>query len=274
MSASTLPAARTSREWTQTMSLFPAGCPGPGAIRARPGLGVVGTGMIDLHADGSLGAVHRMPVGRRAVRWAALFSSPFFHSTVVVDRAVARGARAPLRHLVRRERGLRPLDAAPVADGDNVADALVLYRQHDARHRTRRRSCSSNVGGVWACGRSRRMAPELSSDDAELAWRAGGGWPVADGARAEAADALRELVAAFEARHGGAEARRAAAWALVRWAGGGRIERVLSRVRPSRSIPCCRARSRRRTLRAPFGAGRAGGRGAAPARASRTNPSA
>ena len=54
----------------------------------RPRVAVVGTGMIDLADDGRLGAVHRMPVGPRAVRWAALFSSPFFHSTVVVDRSV------------------------------------------------------------------------------------------------------------------------------------------------------------------------------------------
>jgi len=59
-----------------------------GRIRSLPSAAVVGAGTIDLHAHGALGTVHRMPVGARAIRWAALFSSPFFHPTVVVDRAV------------------------------------------------------------------------------------------------------------------------------------------------------------------------------------------
>ena len=47
-----------------------------------------------------------------AVRWASLFSSPFFHPSVARRPRGARAARAALRPRVPRERGLRPLDAA------------------------------------------------------------------------------------------------------------------------------------------------------------------
>ena len=55
-------------------------------MKAKPGLGVVGAGIRDLDADGRLGRVHLMPCGAGALRWHALFSSPFFHPTVLVDR--------------------------------------------------------------------------------------------------------------------------------------------------------------------------------------------
>ena len=64
-------------------------------------------------APGASVALHVMPVGAVDVRWAALFSSPFFHPTVLVERDVARAPLAPLRHELRGERGLRPLVAAP-----------------------------------------------------------------------------------------------------------------------------------------------------------------
>ena len=140
MSGSTLPAARTSPEWTQTMSLFPAGCPGSWLrFGPEPGLGVVGTGMIELHADGSLGALHRMPVGRRAVRWAALFSTPFYHSTVILDRTVLdeHGLRYDT-YFDESEDFELWTRLLSVIDGDNIPDAMVLYRQHPGQASRRR----------------------------------------------------------------------------------------------------------------------------------------
>ena len=45
-------------------------------------------GVVDLDAQGAHGRTHRLPRGGSALRWHALFSSPFFHPTVLVDREV------------------------------------------------------------------------------------------------------------------------------------------------------------------------------------------
>ena len=204
--------------------------------------------MIDLRADDTLGTVHRMPTGARAVRWAALFSSPFFHSTVIVDRSVLE------RHGLRYDTSFAESEdydlwarLLSVADGDNIRDGLVLYRKHDAQASTRRaelqQACRREVG----LRQIEALAPGLADSEAELAWRAGGGLPLPDGAAADAADALRRLVEAFEARHGGGEARRAGAWALARAAGsvGGAPRARPRRVGPRPAAPGPRARKAR-----------------------------
>jgi glycosyltransferase involved in cell wall biosynthesis len=204
------------------------------------GSGVVGSAMIDLDGDGRLGTVHRMPGGARAVRWAALFSSPFFHSTVALDRAVLD------EHRLRYDTSFgesedydlwaRLLD---VADGDNVPQALVLYRKHETQASTRRaalqRECQRRVALRQIAG----LAPELEETDAELAWLAGAGLALPDGAALEAADALQHLLEAFERRHGGGEARRAAAWSLARArvSGGDRARLVARALRLEPTLP-------------------------------------
>lgn len=183
----------------------------------EPRVAVVGTGMIDLLPDGELGTVHRMSSGTRAVRWAALFSSPFFHSTVAVDPSILaqHGLRYDASFGESEDYDLwtRVLE---FAEGDNVRNALVLYRKHDAQASARRADLQLECRRRVALRQIEALAPALAGGRAELAWRAGGALPVEDGMHAEAADALRELVAAFERRYGGSEARRAAAWALVR----------------------------------------------------------
>jgi len=185
-------------------------------IEARPTVAVVGTGMIDL-AGGSLGTVHRMPHGTRAVRWAALFSSPFFHSTVLLDRQVldAHGLRYDTSFGESEDYDLwaRLLS---VADGDNIPEALVLYRKHGAQASARRTELQLECRRRVALRQIEALAPRLGPRHAELAWRAGGGLELEPGAGADAAEALTELVESFESVHGGSEARRAAAWALVR----------------------------------------------------------
>jgi glycosyltransferase involved in cell wall biosynthesis len=196
-------------------------------LRAQPGTAVVGSGMIDLGLDGRLGTVHRLPSGARAVRWAALFSSPFFHSTVVLDRAVLEehGLRYDTSFAESEDYDLwsRLLS---VADGDNVQDALVLYRKHpsqaSAKRATLQRDCQRRV----ALRQIAALTPELEETPAELAWELGAGLPLAAGSAEGAADALRELVEAFERRYGGREARQAAAWSLLR-ARASRDERML-----------------------------------------------
>ena len=185
-------------------------------IEASPRVAVVGTGMIDL-ADRSLGTVHRMPQGVRAVHWAALFSSPFFHSTVLLDRRVldAHGLRYDATFGESEDYDLwaRLLS---VADGDNVPEALVLYRKHGAQASAQRAELQRDCRRRVALRQIEALAPQLDARRSELAWRAGGGLPLDPGTGAEAAEALRELVEAFETAHGGNEGRRAAAWALAR----------------------------------------------------------
>ena len=118
------------------------------ASRRRRRCAVVGTGMIDLDGDGRLG--HGAPhARRRRARCAGRRSSPRRSSTrpSLLDRAVLE------RHGLRYDTSFgesedydlwaRLLD---VADGDNVREALVLYRKHaDA--------------GVGAAGRAAARLP-------------------------------------------------------------------------------------------------------------------
>jgi glycosyltransferase involved in cell wall biosynthesis len=158
-----------------------------------------------------------MPTSVRGVRWAALFSSPFFHPTVVVDRAALgrHGLRYDTSFPESEDYDLwsRLLD---VADGVNIPEPLVLYRRHNAQASTRRAGLQLECRRRVALRRIEKLAPRLGSERTELAWRAGGGLALPAGAAAEAAGALRDLVAIFENRYGGREARRAAAWALAR----------------------------------------------------------
>ena len=202
------------------------------------GSAVVGSGMIDLHKDGRLGTVHRMPGGARAVRWASLFSSPFFHSTVIIDRAVLA------EHSLRYDPSFgesedydlwaRLLD---LADGDNVHDALVLYRKHETQASARRAALQRVCQRRVALRQIAALAPELDAADAELAWLAGAGLPLPDGTPAAAADALGRLVEAFERRHGGDEARTAAAWSLARASSGDRARLATRALRLDPMLP-------------------------------------
>jgi glycosyltransferase involved in cell wall biosynthesis len=181
------------------------------------GSAVVGSAMIDLDADRHLDGVHRMPEGARAVRWAVLFSSPFFHSTVVIDRTVLD------EHGLRYDTSFGESEdfdlwarLLHVADGDNVPDALVLYRKHEAQASARRAALQRECQRRVALRQIGDVAPELAETDAELAWLAGAGLPLPAGTARAASSALNRLVEAFERRHGGREARRAAAWAVAR----------------------------------------------------------
>ena len=102
------------------------------------------------------------------------------------------------------------------------------------------------------CGQIEALAPHLAGERADLVWRAGGGLQLPDGETAAAADALRELVEAFEARHGGREARRAAAWALARGPGDrGARARAALQLDPTLPAGAVARLARRRSVRKP-----------------------
>ena len=225
-----------------------------GRIRSLPSAAVVGAGTIDLHSGGTLGAVHRMPVGPRAVRWAALFSSPFFHPTVVVDRAVLEqhGLRYDTSFDESEDYDLWARILA-LADGDNVPEALVLYRRHEGQASTRRAELQLECRRRVALREIERIVPDMTVRRAELAWRAGGGLALPAGTARQAVGALHELAEAFEARHGGRDARRAAAWALARRPGSamerGAFVRAAVALDPTLPVEAVRRISRRRSSR-------------------------
>jgi glycosyltransferase involved in cell wall biosynthesis len=163
---------------------------------------VVGSAIVDLDDNGQRGRTHAMPRGTRPLRWHALFSSPFFHPTVLVDReALERhGLRYDPEFLESEDYDLwtRLLD---FAEGDNLREPLVLKRVHagqasqqrgDVQESFRRRVSLREIG---------RVAPEV---DAEAACR---------GSRRE----LVRLLRAFEKRYGASwQVRKAVLKALVR----------------------------------------------------------
>ena len=172
-------------------------------IESGPRVAVVGSAVRDLDEHGTVGALHRGPIGARGVRWLSLFSSPFFHPTVLVDRERldALGLRYDTSFAESEDYDLwtRLLQHA---DGANLPDALVLKRVHPAQASQRRGDVQESFQRRVALREIERVAPEV---DAERAWRVGarkrGGSP----------KELVRLLAAFERAYGRDRAVRAAA---------------------------------------------------------------
>jgi glycosyltransferase involved in cell wall biosynthesis len=148
---------------------------------------VVGSAVTDLDEDGRTGRTHVMPAGATALRWHALFSSPFFHPTVLVDRETldAHGLRYDPEFLESEDYDLWTRLFA-FADGDNVREALVLKRVHAGQASQRRRDVQETFRRRVALREIAEVAPHV---DAEAVWR---------GSRTE----LLRLLRAFEDRYG------------------------------------------------------------------------
>ena len=139
-----------------------------------------------------------------------------------------------------------------VADGDNLGEPLVLYRVHAGQASKARRGIQRDFQRQIALREIARVAPELSAERAELAWRLGAAEPVEQEQLEDAAAALVELVHAFEERvQAGGSARASAARALARAAlrGGGdarrRLLRTASRLDPALPARVTTGRARR-----------------------------
>jgi GT2 family glycosyltransferase len=174
-------------------------------IRGAPRVAIVGSGVVDLTADGTQGKTHLMPAGSRALRWHALFSSPFFHPTVLVDRELLE------QHALRYDPAFLESEDYDLwtrlfafADGDNVRDALVLKRVHPGQASKHRAELQESFQRQVALREINRLAPDV---DAELAWRVGARKRPPRGAR----KAFLRLLAAFERKHGRDRAVRKAA---------------------------------------------------------------
>ena len=171
--------------------------------------------VVDLDAQGAHGRTHRLPSGGSALRWHALFSSPFFHPTVLVDRQVLDryGLRYDPAFLESEDYDLWTRLFA-LADGANLPEPLVWKRVHPEQASLRRSDVQQSFQRQVAMREIARVAPELGREQAELAWglASGRGAPTR-----EAAQALLDLLAAFERLHGrDKQVREAAARVLVR----------------------------------------------------------
>jgi Glycosyl transferase family 2 len=163
-------------------------------LRGDSHTAVVGTAIADLDQHGGRGRTHVMPLGARPLRWHALFSSPFFHPTVLVDREAlgANGLRYDPAFLESEDYDLWTRLFA-FADGDNLSEPLVLKRVHAGQASLRRSDVQESFQRQVALREIGRVAPQL---DAEAAWRVGarkGG-----GSRKE----FLRLLRAFERQHG------------------------------------------------------------------------
>jgi glycosyltransferase involved in cell wall biosynthesis len=170
-------------------------------LQADSRTAIVGSAVTDLDEDGRTGRTHVMPAGPTALRWHALFSSPFFHPTVLVDREVLdrHGLRYDPEFLESEDYDLWTRLFA-FADGDNLREPLVLKRVHAAQASQRRGDVQETFRRRVALREIARIAPEV---DAEALWR---------GSRTE----LLRLLRAFERHHGASwGVRKAALRALV-----------------------------------------------------------
>jgi glycosyltransferase involved in cell wall biosynthesis/GT2 family glycosyltransferase len=186
-------------------------------IQSAPPAAAVGAAVIDVDAEGNPGRMHRLPSGPTALRWHALFSSPFFHPTVLVDREVLdrHGLRYDPSYLESEDYDLWTRLFAAGGEGDNLQEALVLKRVHAGQASARRRDLQESFQREVALREIARIAPELP--DAELAWSLGSGRGLPAGSTRRAGESLLALLAEFERLHGDdASVRESAARALAR----------------------------------------------------------
>jgi glycosyltransferase involved in cell wall biosynthesis len=160
---------------------------------------VVGSAVVDVDEHGARGRIHVMPESATELRWHALFSSPFFHPTVLVDREAleARGLRYDPEFLESEDYDLwtRLFEHA---DGANLREPLVLKRVHAGQASQRRRELQESFQRRVALREIGRYGV-----DSEAVW---------GGSRRE----LVRLLRAFERQHGANwRVRRAALRRLV-----------------------------------------------------------
>jgi glycosyltransferase involved in cell wall biosynthesis len=168
-------------------------------IGRTPRTVIVGTSVCAIDEGGSPGVVHVMPARPIAIRWHLLFSSPFFHPTVLLDRKVLDRER--LRYdpsFLESEDYDLWARLLGYGDGANLSEPLVLYRVHPAQASQSRRELQRSFQLDVARREIARVAPELSPDRVERAWRVGAGADLDPAGVEDAVDAHVELLRAFE----------------------------------------------------------------------------
>ena len=159
---STRRAGATSRAWTPTTSAFPDWLERSLALLdSSAELGLVGAGVLDIDDDGEPA---RAPPARRRTRRAALARAlqlAVFHNTVVLTARRPRGARAPLRHVVRRVARTTTSGRASSRSRRATASRRRSSCTGSTRSRPRGAAASSSARSRERsrCGRSLRSRP-------------------------------------------------------------------------------------------------------------------
>jgi glycosyltransferase involved in cell wall biosynthesis len=168
-------------------------------VRAAPETVVLGTSVCAVSDNGAPGVVHSMPTAPIAVRWHLLFSSPFFHPTVLVDREHLdrHGLRYDPSFLESEDYDLWARVLA-TGEGANLSEPLVLYREHAGQASQARRTLQRAHQLEVARREITRIAPQLSASEIDLAWSLGAGERVEPAAIGEAESAYTELARAFQ----------------------------------------------------------------------------
>jgi glycosyltransferase involved in cell wall biosynthesis len=163
-------------------------------IESDSSLGVVGSAVTDLGDGDARGRTHVLPAGAGPLRWHALFSSPFFHPTVLFDRELLD------RHHLRYDPEFQESEDYDLwtrlfayAEGGNLHEPLVLKRVHAGQASQRRSDVQESFQRRVALREIGRIAPGV---DADAAWRVGARKD--GGSRKEFVRLLR----AFEQQHG------------------------------------------------------------------------
>ena len=201
-------------------------------MNEEPNVAIVGSAVVDLDTEGTRGRTHVLPADGTALRWHALFSSPFFHPTVLVDRETLdrHGLRYDPSFLESEDYDLWTRLFA-FADGANLSEPLVAEaRARRHRRRCGEATCSNPFSAGSRCARSRgsHQGSAKSKPSSRGVSAAAGVAPTK-----EAGHALLELLAAFERR----------AWPRSAGARGGR---PCARCAAARSRDAARLVGRRR----------------------------
>jgi glycosyltransferase involved in cell wall biosynthesis len=213
-------------------------------------IGIVGSGVLEIDDRGRPGRIHLMPASPAEVRWHLLFSSPFFHPSVLVERELLE------RHELRYDPSFEESEDYDLwsrllehGDGANVEEPLVLYRVHAGQATRRRRDLQRSFQRRVALREIARVAPDLGEAEAELAWRLGADEPVDPPDRERAVEAFRVLLDRFERTRSRAERRavRSAAARVLLRRGAGAVALALD---PALPLTAARRRMRRRRLAA------------------------
>ena len=222
--------------------------------------GFVGSGVLDIDADGRPDRVHVHERGAAAMRWRALFSAPVFHNTVVIERDLLE------RHGLRYDPSYGESEdydlwtrVLRIADGDVVEKPLVLHRLHPEQASRRRGDLQRTLARDISLREIAALAPSVSVERAELARYVGIGAEVPAGAAEDAANAFLEILDSFENAYlrSGRElraVREAAARSLARTAlradGPARLRLLRDAARIDAALPAHVAarRARRRSL--------------------------
>jgi glycosyltransferase involved in cell wall biosynthesis len=168
-------------------------------VASTPGTVVLGTSVCAIGDSGAPGEVHAMPTTPIAVRWHLLFSSPFFHPTVLVDgeHLDRHGLRYDPSFLESEDYDLWARVLA-TGDGANLSEPLVLYRVHAGQASQARRALQRAHQLDVARREITRVAPQLSRREIDLAWSLGVGERVEPASIEEAESAYAELARAFQ----------------------------------------------------------------------------